>query len=74
MIEGLQGRAVVRCVAADDGHLTSCVILSETPEGQGFGEATVRIAQDILRVSTTTPDGASSVGAHVTVPIEWRIG
>ncbi|MBS0294727.1 MAG: TonB family protein [Proteobacteria bacterium] len=74
MAEGRQGRAEVSCVVAADGHLTSCVVLSETPVGQGFGEASVKIVQDIFRISTTTSDGKSTVGAHVAVPIQWRFG
>jgi len=74
MADRVQGRGVAGCTVAEDGHLTSCVVLSETPAGYGFGEATVKIAEKVFRVSPKNPDGASTVGAHVQVPIRWSLG
>jgi TonB family protein len=41
--EGLDGRASVRCLVTLQGALTSCQVLSEKPEGKGFGEAALTL-------------------------------
>ena len=42
----LEGRAVIECSVAVDGALSRCVVISETPAGEGFGEATVQAMRE----------------------------
>ncbi|CAN5336270.1 hypothetical protein BH11PSE2_BH11PSE2_06170 [soil metagenome] len=42
--EGLDGRAVLRCIASVEGALKNCVVLSESPAGKGFGGAALTLA------------------------------
>lgn len=39
---GISGQATIRCQAPADGPPVDCIIVSETPEGFGFGEAALR--------------------------------
>jgi len=65
------GRVVLECVANDKGRMTQCTVLSQEPEGMGFGEAGLKLAH-LFRVKTTTSSGQSVVGAKITVPLEFR--
>ena len=40
----VDGRATIECTVTANGSLTSCSVVSESPAGAGFGEATVRAA------------------------------
>ncbi|WP_271165492.1 TonB family protein [Brevundimonas intermedia] len=39
---GASGKVVLRCVIIDGGAVSSCVVVSETPAGQGFGREALR--------------------------------
>lgn len=55
-MQGLAGQVVLDCNVDVEGRLT-CVVASETPEGRGFGEAALRIANaHVMRPATR--DGA----------------
>lgn len=45
MLRGVSGEATVGCQLRPDGRLTRCVVVHESPPGQGFGAAAVRVAQ-----------------------------
>jgi hypothetical protein len=49
----LSGAATVICKVADTGRLTDCVAIKEDPANVGFGEATVREAEDLIVADTT---------------------
>ncbi|MFN7389403.1 TonB family protein [Brevundimonas sp.] len=40
------GVVVVSCLVRRSGRLEDCTIVSETPEGEGFGEAALRAATE----------------------------
>ena len=56
-----------------NGSLTGCSVVSESPAGAGFGEATIRAASK-FRMRPKTVDGAPVEGARVRVPLTWRLG
>lgn len=64
----LSGRAVVACRVAADGALEACKPQSETPEGQGFGEAGLKIAA-VMKANLWGQDGEPTVGETVVLPI-----
>ncbi|MBX7248954.1 MAG: TonB family protein [Caulobacteraceae bacterium] len=68
----LNGQAMVQCQVTREGTLTRCVVVSESPAGAGFGEATIAIMQ-FFRMQATV-DGRSVEGAQVRVPVNWRLG
>jgi protein TonB len=68
----IEGRAILDCLVGADGRL-SCIVLSEEPVGQGFGEASLRVARS-FRAALQTRDGRTTAGGRARVPITWRIG
>jgi TonB family protein len=68
----IQGNATFECAVGIDGRLTSCIILSETPVGYGFGEATLAISRE-FRLAPQTSDGTPTEGARVRRTIRWRV-
>jgi len=61
------GRVRVQCRLANDGVLSDCVALSETPAGYGFGEAGVNVATR-FQMRPGTRDGQPIAG-QIIVPI-----
>jgi protein TonB len=66
------GTAAMVCGINDDGTLTNCAIVSEDPDGVGFGAATIRAAA-LYRLHMTDAIRAAlhKDGVTVTVPINW---
>jgi protein TonB len=69
---GIEGRVVFRCTIDDNGQLTACEVLSETPAGEGFGEAALRLSRR-FRLPTETTTGAATAGGVVQIPIQFRL-
>ena len=67
----ITGAATVRCVAADTGRLGACALVSETPEGVGFGPAALASAHH-FRVAPALV--AEMTGKAVTLPMNFRVG
>jgi TonB family protein len=63
------GRAKIHCTVTADGNLTACSVVSETPTGWGFGDATL----SITRVWKVRPraDGASLAGQAFERTVAW---
>lgn len=58
---GVEGRVTAQCRVETTGGLTGCEILSETPEGLGFGEAVLDQASKSI-VRPRTVDGVPEAG------------
>jgi peptidoglycan hydrolase-like protein with peptidoglycan-binding domain len=69
VFRSIEGGAIVQCQVADDGTLTDCIAISETPPGRRYGQAAVRAAA-LYRMRV---DGAFAnfVGQTVTVRVRW---
>ena len=65
----IESSAIVRCRVLDDGTLTDCFALSETPPGRRYGQAAVRAAA-LYRMQV---DGVyvAFVGREIEVPVRW---
>ena len=70
---GVSGRATLECRVRGQGTLTACSVLSESPAGMGFGEATLRIAAK-FRMRPRTTDGHPVEGRRVRVAVVWNPG
>lgn len=61
-MRGVAGEVVLQCDVDTDGRM-SCVVASETPEGEGFGEAALRIAAGHV-MRPATQNGAPARGRY----------
>lgn len=65
------GEVIIGCAIAAGGLLDECRILSETPQGAGFGRSALRSAQ---RSRVELPDDEQSmIGKVVTFTVRFRI-
>jgi periplasmic protein TonB len=69
---GVTGSATLNCVVRVDGTLSGCSVASETPNGQGFGRAALRLSRD-FRMSPRTVDGQAVEGARVNVTLRFTL-
>jgi protein TonB len=67
----VEGQATVQCVVLDAAGRVSCVVISESPGGYGFGAATVRMVQDKGRVDTSHGDVVK--GSILKQTVAWRL-
>ncbi|WP_310539289.1 TonB family protein [Phenylobacterium sp.] len=68
---GVEGRALISCKVARTGRLDNCGVLSETPEGLGFGKAALSLVP-YFRVAPATADGSAREGM-VRIPIRFAL-
>lgn len=61
----------LECRVSDEGRLTDCAVISETPSGQGFGDA-ARRAAGRARLNARTFDRAAA-GAKVRFTTRFRL-
>ena len=66
-----RGEAPLSCILNDDGQLTGCRVVSESPAGAGFGAAALSLTHWFV-MSPLTANGDSVGGAQVEVPIVFR--
>ncbi len=61
------GQAVLDCVVQPDATLGGCAIVSETPQGLGFGAAGLHLSR-LYRMKI----GAPPAGGHIQLPIDFH--
>lgn len=64
----IDGRAILQCKIAEQGRLDQCVSVAESPSGEGFGAASLRIT-DRFQMRTDTHDEPPVVGRFVRIPV-----
>jgi TonB family protein len=66
------GKVTMQCLVTETGSVNNCAVTQETPEGLGFGDAALAMA-DKFKMSPATRDGAPVGGAVVTIPIMFAL-
>lgn len=69
---GTSGLARMSCQVTTTGKVRDCRILSEAPEGQGFGAAALKLAR-YFQMRPMLEDGRPVEGASVTIPVRFQM-
>ncbi|HUJ02432.1 MAG TPA: TonB family protein [Rhizomicrobium sp.] len=69
---GVTGSAIIQCSVADDGSLTSCNALQETPDGSGFGQAALGL-KDKIRLNPRDGQGVPVGGGIVQIRVPFTL-
>jgi protein TonB len=69
---GITGQATLSCLVGADGGVRDCRVTAETPAGQGFGEAAMKLTR-YFQMRPQTVDGTPVEGGRVQVPIRFSL-
>src|SRR5262249_42405562 len=69
---GKEGRVMIKCTVSERGTVENCSVVSEDPEGLGFGGAALRLSK-LFKMKPKTSDGQSVGGAEVSIPIAFKL-
>lgn len=68
--ENLAGRASIRCQVLATGTLSGCELVSEEPQGAGFGQGALNMST-LFKMRPQTRDGKPVDGGTVRIPIRF---
>lgn len=69
---GKEGKAMIKCTVAANGTVTNCSVVSEEPDGLGFGAAALRLSK-LFKMKPKTSDGQSVEGGEVSIPLTFKL-
>ena len=64
------GRAVIQCAISADGAPGGCTVQSESPAGDGFGQAALGLARK-FKFKPKTVNGVAVDGGLATIPVRF---
>jgi protein TonB len=67
---GVSGAALVACSVSKEGTLVDCSVIEETPVGEGFGEAALKLTR-LYVMRPLTKDGLAVEGGKVRMPLRF---
>lgn len=67
---GTPGAVLLECGVEATGLLSNCRVLTERPEGQGFGSAALKLVPE-FRLAPTLDDGRPVAGGTVRIPMAF---
>ena len=67
---GIAGKVIIRCQVMADGRLQACVIKEETPPGEKFGEAALKLSRKFRMIPPSDPN---ALPGEVTVPMQFQV-
>jgi TonB family protein len=70
--QGVSGHTELSCDLDPEGRLVRCALVKETPEGMGFGAASLSLS-DRFRMKPEATKAHLADGGKVLVPIRWAI-
>ena len=68
----ISGSAVLECRVAVNGQVEDCIVLSEEPDGMGFGAATVALSSR-FRMTPMDVQGVPYGESLIRLPMNWRM-
>jgi protein TonB len=70
---GIAGSVTLLCTVGVNGQVRDCTVAEETPKGDGFGAAALKLSR-WFRIRPKTENGEAVDGALVRVPIQFGVG
>ena len=64
-----EGRATLDCLVGHDGRI-ACTVIDQYPEGEGFGDAALRLSR-LHRAAPQTRDGVATSGGRVRLTLRF---
>ena len=70
---GVEAFVSLDCIVDEQGQLSTCEVVKETPAGMGFGESTIKLSK-LFKMRLTDADGAPVAGRKQHLPVRWYAG
>lgn len=70
--KNVPGRATILCGVGAEGLLINCTVTEESPSGEGFGEAALKMAS-AFKLRPLTRNGQPVEGGTVRIPLRFAI-